>query len=64
MRKLICHTDLLCDQPFFVAQFVAQQKVFRADGHRPRTDEIIRKVVLAFQAFLSTQPKEDTSPMI
>ena len=34
MQILICHTDLLCDQPIFVAQFVAQQKVFRAEDHQ------------------------------
>jgi len=27
MQKLICRTDLLCDQPIFVAQFVAQQNL-------------------------------------
>src|SRR5207245_8814540 len=38
MQKLICRTDLLCDQPIFVAQFGRRRcawlsKIFRANDH-------------------------------
>ena len=35
MQKLICRTDLSDDPLIFVAQFVAQQKIFRAEDYHP-----------------------------